>query len=148
MILMACTLCIIIGSASGQDDQRKRDRERAINTKRETPVKVIEFIVGTWEIQSVYKNQKNITNADTLVSFTRIRFNRENQYRAFHDEQDVDSGTFRLNETHSVLYLESADGGEPQSWNVSFHGNTMILQPAETANAFDRSFRYVYVRRE
>ena len=148
-----CSLATIDVAAQDDNDYsnnrgKKKRNEGSINTKQETPVKVIEFIIGTWDIAAVYKNSKNITNEDTLIGLSQIRFNRENQYTAYHEGQEVDSGTFRLNENHSILYLESRDGSEPQSWNVSFENNMMTLQPGETANAFDRSFRYVYARKE
>lgn len=134
--------------AQDDEDRRRRRRDEAINTKQESPVKIIEFIVGIWDIASVYKNDRNITGADTLVGFTRIRFNRENQYRTFRNGEEIDSGTFRLNENHSILYLESAFGGEPATWNVAFDGNLMSLVPGGTTSAFSKSFRYVYIRRE
>mgnify|MGYP003575669013 CR=1 FL=1 len=153
LLSVVCNLVTIDLAAQDDNDysnnrKKEKSNENANNTKQETPVKVIEFIIGTWDIAAVYKNNKNITNEDTLVGLSQIRFNGENQYTAYHEGQEVDSGTFRLNENHSILYLESRDGSEPQSWDVSFENNTMTLQPGQTANAFDRSFRYVYTRRE
>ena len=51
-------------------EKNKKEREEAINTNKKTPVKIIEHIVGTWQVDGIYKGNKDISDSDT-VGYTR-----------------------------------------------------------------------------
>lgn len=144
-IFFLAALSIATLSASAQEEQKKRD-ENAINTRKKTPEKIIEHIVGTWEVEGIYKGKKDISNTDTVGANQTITFDREAKYVSYSANERIDSGTYRLNENHSLLYLESSTGQEPSEWKVSFTNNGMTLQPRETYPHAE-SFRYVYTRK-
>jgi hypothetical protein len=128
-----------------ENERRKRDKN-AINTNKKTPEKIIEHIVGTWEVEGIYKGNKDISDTDTVGANQTITFDRETKYVSYSGNEKIDSGMYRLNENHSILYLESAAGEEPSEWKISFTDNGMTLQPKETYPHAE-SFRYFYTRR-
>jgi hypothetical protein len=132
-------------SAQQQRDDRKKENADAINTKKKTPVKYIENIVGTWKTGRVLKNDKDISNTDTVGTDQVIEFNREGRYVSHSGNEKIDSGAYRLNEDHGILYLESETGEPIAQWNIQFDNDRMILQPRET-NAHAESFKYIYTR--
>jgi hypothetical protein len=129
----------------GQQEKKTRD-ENAINTRKKTPEKIIEHIVGTWEVEGIYKGKKDISNTDTVGSNRTITFDREAKYISYSGNEKIDSGTYSLNENHYLLYLESAGGGAPSEWKISFSNNGMTLQPNATYPHAE-SFRYFYTRK-
>jgi hypothetical protein len=130
---------------AAQEERKNRDKN-AINTRKKTPEKIIEHIVGTWEVEGIYKGNKDISNTDTVGVNSTIIFDREAKYISYSGNEQIDSGRYRLNENHSILYLESAAGQEPSEWKVSFNNNGMTLQPKETYPHAE-SFRYLYTRK-
>lgn len=152
--ILSALLCLFSLSVSAQDDNdytnnrgKKKQNEDAINTKQKTPVKIIEFIVGTWEVEGIFKDKKDISETDTVGSNQIIKFNREGRYVSHSGNEKLDSGIYRLNENHSILYLESETGEEPVEWKVTFSQNgEMTLQPTGTYPHAE-SFRYIYTRR-
>lgn len=144
-IFFLAALSLSTLSASAQEEQKRRD-DNAINTRKKTPEKIIEHIVGTWEVEGIYKGKKDISNTDTVGANQTITFDRELKYVSYSNNERIDSGIYRLNENHSILYLESSTGHEPKEWNVSFTNNGMTLQPRETYPHAE-SFRYFYTRK-
>jgi hypothetical protein len=153
ILLMAGLVWIVASTSFGQGEdniQKDRDRrkdDKAINTRQPTPTKIIEFIVGEWEAEDVYKGSQEVTNTDTLGTGDLIHFNREGQYTQYTGAEKLDSGSYRINEQHALLYLESADGSEPTTWKVNFSedGRMYLRKRDDTAAA--ESFKYVYRRR-
>jgi hypothetical protein len=151
ILFFIVTLGFFYSGASAQDtdnNKRKRDREDAINTRKKTPVKIIEYIVGKWEVDRVYNGDRDVTAANEAQAGKSIEFNSEGRYSSYSDRQKIDSGAYRLNEAHGILYLESETGKPISQWNISFtKSGVMTLQPREsTPNA--ESFKYVYTRTE
>src|SRR5688572_30231775 len=139
--ILSTLLCLSSLILSAQDDNdytnnrgnKKKQNDDAINTKQKTPVKIIEYIVGTWEVEGIYKDKKDISNTDTVGSNQIIEFDREGRYVSRSGNEKLDSGIYRLNENHSILYLESQTGEEPVEWKVSFsQDGDMTLQPTGT----------------
>lgn len=151
--ILAILLCFVSANLSAQDDneyinrKNKKQNDDAINTKQNTPVKIIEYIVGTWQVEGIYKDKKDISGTDTVGSHQVLEFNREGRYVSHSGNEKLDSGAYRLNENHSILYLESETGEEPVEWKVSFNENgKMTLQPMSTYPHAE-SFRYIYTRK-
>ena len=152
IILIGCLVSAISWDVVAQEDNDysnnrgdKNRNEDAINTKQETPVKAVDFIVGVWDITSAQRGQRNITEIEGMENRS-ITFGREKTYVMKDNNEQIDSGTFRMNEAHSVLYLESAEGSA-QEWNITFRGNTMTMQPGHTTSANTDDVTYVYTRR-
>jgi hypothetical protein len=121
-ILIAGVFTVAAGEVLSQDKPE-------VNTQQETPVKIIEYIPGTWVIQSVYRGKENVTTTDTLAAIETIEFNREGRYMSYSGTEKIDSGAYRLNEQHGILYMASENRDDkPVEWKVRFtkDGNMTI----------------------
>ncbi len=135
-------------NAQGQDKKKYSVKDKSdVPVNNETPVKNIEKVVGVWEVTAIYKGAKNITNTDTVGLNRSFEFTRENKYISYSDREQIDSGTFKLNEVQNVIYLESASGNDVVEYKLRFDENTMTLQPSESADANAQRFRYVYTKK-
>jgi hypothetical protein len=133
----------------GNTDYTNREKGKSkntVNTDQKTPVKIIEYIPGTWKIESIYKGEKNITQADTVAMYKTIEFNREGRYVGYSGNEKIDSGAYRINEQHASLYLANESNDKPIEWSVSFakNGNMTLRMKDESKHA--ESFRYIYKR--
>jgi hypothetical protein len=154
LMITAFSFLFVNLNAQGKDDNdysnnrgvKSKVNQEAINSNKGTPVKIIESIVGKWQVDRVLKGDKDITNSDTLVLNRAIEFNRENQYTIMSGNEETEHGSFRVNENQSSLYLERENSQEATEWKVSFNNNgTMTLQQTGTHPHAD-SFKYVYVK--
>ncbi len=98
--------------------------------------KAIESIVGRWELQKVYAGSREITSNPNSENSTWIEFNADGTYRQ--QAEAADQGSYRLNESHSVLYLESEQRKETSSavslhtlteYNISMRDGVLTMQP-------------------
>lgn len=115
----------------------------------DTPDKRIESIVGKWQLQKVYAGSREITtNPNSEGSW--IEFNEDGTYRQ--QAEDGDEGSYRLNENHSVLYLESSQKQESSAavstrdlteYNILMRDGMLTMQ---SRNSNGGSTKYVYVR--
>jgi hypothetical protein len=149
IVFFAGVFSLISLSASAQDEYNKKKedarKEDAINTNKKTPVKIIEYIVGTWQMDEVYKGKKDISDTDTVGMNQTITFDREGRFISYSGEEKIGSGSYRLNEDHAILYLESETGEPITEWNVAFSKEGMSLQPRD-ATSREESFKYIYTR--
>jgi hypothetical protein len=124
--------------------QNEKDLER---NKNRTNVRVkkdlTETIVGTWQVDEIFKGKKDISNTDTIYNETLI-FDNEGKY-VTHGSEKIDSGLYRLNENHSILYLESETEKNTTEWDISFSKGGMTLKP-RVAHAKAPGFKYTYTR--
>ena len=79
----------------------------------DTPDKAIESIVGKWQLEKVYAGSREITSNPNAESRSWIEFNEDGTYTS--QGESNDRGSYRLNENHSVLYLESEQKSETTS---------------------------------
>lgn len=137
--------------AMAQEERKDKDgntsNQNEVPLDNPTPVKNIEKIVGEWEVTSVLNGSKNITDTDTAQLNRSFVFTRENKYISYSNNEQIDSGAFKLNEVQNVVYLESATGNDVAEYRVRFDDNTMTLEPMENADANAQRFRYVYTRK-
>jgi hypothetical protein len=141
-LLVICSVISLQGVA-----QEKKELDKAINSNKKTPVKIIEYIVGTWQIENVYKGDKEVSETDTLADEQRtMEFNRDGKYFLFSGTEQIDSGLYRLNEQQSKLYLESQGNGNPIEWNVTFRKNEMTLRNVQTSAKAEK-LKYIYSRK-
>jgi hypothetical protein len=111
--------------------------------------KAIEDIIGRWQLQKVYAGSREITtNPNSEGSW--IEFNEDGTYRF--QAEDSDQGSYRLNENHSVLYLESDQKKETASavtlqtlteYNIVMRDGTLTMQPKSESSG---STKFVYTR--
>lgn len=102
----------------------------------EVPEKAIESIVGKWQLQKVYAGSREITANPNSENRSWIEFNEDGTYNQQAD--DSDRGSYRLNENHSVLYLESEQQKETSAavssnnlteYDISIRNGTLTMQP-------------------
>lgn len=151
-LCVMCGLCALVSAnVSAQQDrereEREQQREENIPTRQDSPEKAIETIVGTWEPLEASGGQVQSTGGDPIEHHTLV-FNRENQYLILDGQQQLDSGSWRMNEAHSVIYMESTEGDIPRAYHVSFTGNRLTLQPGPSAAARQDRPRHVFRRSE
>ena len=147
MVAGLMALCSTQVFAQNDNTYRKQHDQNAKNTKKETPTKIIEFIVGEWEAEEVYKGQKEVSDTDTLATDQIMAFDREGKYSISTGSGQIDSGSYRISEQHNILYLESAEHTSPPSeWRVTFSDDgKMFLRKRDEANMED--FKFVYRRK-
>ena len=123
---------------------RNKAKRQIVNTDKQTPVKIIEYIPGTWKFEAVYKGKKDITATDTLAQIQSLEFDREGRFVSYSTNEKIDSGAYRINEQHAVLYLTNEDDKRTDEWYVRFgKDNTMTLTMKDVHGGL---FKYVYRR--
>jgi Tfp pilus assembly protein FimT len=143
---------LIPGFSWAQQDANKTAADVPKDTKT---IKGIEKIVGTWKLQSTDSNNKNNANTNSAASrdqdasvsgnaFETIKFGPDGRYTTSGGQaRTSDEGSYRFNETRSVLYLQSDGGQTPTEWNVAFQGHSLTLTSDEGSDRAKKS-KYVY----
>lgn len=106
--------------SDNRENTEKNDNEE-VNTKQETPVKMIELLVGEWQREGSGVQQDNAGE--------RITFTEEARYVRRAGNQKLDSGAFRMNEQLRNLYLESEANGQPSEFEITLEGDVLTLKP-------------------
>lgn len=125
----------------------------AFAQEKGAPDKKFETILGTWKVQKILSGKTEVARNPTSGHW--IEFRADGTY--VNNATSVDSGSYRLNENHSLLYLESRshDGAGNSAkiveWTISLSDNSLTMQ--QKANKSDKSshadkMKYVYVRIE
>lgn len=98
-----------------------------VNTERETPTKMIEYLVGEWQMD----NARGTTGQQGTQGQQnqRMIFTQEARYIEYSGNQKVDSGAYRMHEQLNNLYLESEVNPDPREYEVKFEENRMTLTP-------------------
>jgi hypothetical protein len=142
-VLVAGALSLVAADVLSQEDKTNSE----VNTQQETPVKIIEYIPGTWVIQSVYRGKENVTATDTLAAIETIEFNREGRYMSYSGTEKLDSGAYRLNEQHGILYMASENNDDkPVEWKVSFAKDGTMTISMQNGSKQLENINYVYRR--
>ena len=123
----------------------------AFAQEKGAPDKKIETILGTWKVQKILSGKTEVAKNPTSGHW--IEFRADGKY--VNNAVSIDSGSYRLNENHSLLYLESQlhASATPKivEWTISLDDNTLTMQ--QKANKSDKNshadkMKYVYVRIE
>ena len=150
--LMATSFSVSAQQKRGDTDytnNRSRDKEKKdvpVNTEQATPVKIFEYIPGTWEISSVFRGAKEISGSDTLSSSQTLEFTHDGRYMSNSGTEQIDSGGFRLNEQHGVLYLDSDIHGTTSEWKIDFYRDGSMALQLKDGVVHGERFRYIYKR--
>ena len=114
------------------------------------PDKAIERIVGKWQLEKVYAGGREMASNPNTEDRSGIEFNEDGTYVSQGDSDD--RGSYRLNENHSVLYLESQEKSETNAavpmprlteYTITIKEGVLTMVP-KTENA--GSTKYVYSR--
>lgn len=125
-------------------------QQKAINDKS------IERIVGSWKVQKILSGKTEVAKNPTSGQW--IEFRGDGKY--VNNASSIDSGSYRLNENHSVLYLESqvhasSNESDPKKiveWTISLDNDILTMQQRGNEKSEKKShadkMKYVYVRIE
>lgn len=143
--MIACCLMMTETGWAQQRPQKNRDRT--------TPKKLIEQIVGTWQLEAtVDKSKKKAVPQKDTIGMAWLEFRPDGRYKSGSNGQGgsiqlIDSGSYRLNEEHSFLYLQSdltqSDVSHaPSEWALTLKGNAMTLRGHGSEHAERFLFTY------
>lgn len=133
--LLALQACQPDNRESAQNDGQQKPP-----AKEESPVKMIEELVGEWEQAGPARGAGN-TQPDASQTLT---FTEEARYIVRQGNQKTDSGAYRMNEQLNNLYLESEANEDPREYEVELQRDTLILSAKEGSQGGDDQ---LYVRR-
>ncbi len=105
---------------------------------------MIEYLVGDWKIDKILNEKKDVTEKEKGVDQT-ITFNSEARYVIRSGNDNIDSGSYRMNEQIGSLYLESESNEKPREWKTEFISGGMILT-LKQVNPQQANLRYFYIR--
>jgi hypothetical protein len=114
-------------------------------------------IVGKWKLEGIYDDKNKDAGADS-TSIQAREFDIEGRYTT-RDGQNItiDSGSYRISESHGLLYLESkgrfAKGSKnpttsnQETWKISFQQHdTMNMGMSGPGTNNGKQIRYVFRR--
>ena len=124
LLLAAFSLLTLYSCSNDNRQGTEDDNDNAeVNTRQETPVKLIEYLVGDWQMDSSSERGNNAQGGPG----ERITFTSEARYIVRNGNQKVDSGAYRMNEQLRNLYLESEINGNPREYEVDIKQDVMTL---------------------
>ena len=142
---LSAVLGILTLYACGTDNREsstETDAGEAVNTEQETPVKMIEQLVGEWQLDGSQGGNSPQANNGTQ----RLVFTEEARYIAYSGNQKVDSGAFRMNEQLRNLYLESEANEQPREYEVELQQDVMTLKARQTTQGGQAAQSFTYRR--
>jgi hypothetical protein len=123
---------------------------RAQDSKK-TPDKIIDKVVGAWKIQKITSGKEEVAKNPTSGQWIEFRSNGTFLNQA----TSIDSGSYRIDENQSIVYLESVVNKDPEKttsnmiteWSIAFVNDAMIMQRRSTGKRehADR-MKYFYTR--
>src|SRR5688572_11215614 len=103
---------------------------------KQVPDKIIDKIVGVWKIQKITSGKEEVAKNPTSGQW--IEFRSDGTY--LNHSTSIDSGSYRINENSSIVYLETLVNNDPSKnttkmvteWTVAFANEGMIMQRRST----------------
>ena len=103
---------------------------------KQVPDKIIDKIIGAWKIQKITSGKEEIAKNPTSGQW--IEFRSDGTY--LNKATSLDSGSYRINENSSIVYLESLVNNDPSKngtkmvteWAIAFANDGMIMQRRST----------------
>ena len=134
--------------------QTRRER-----TKTTPPKKLIERIVGVWQLQeTVDKSKKKAVPRKDTIGIEWLEFRPDGRYKSGSNGQagaiqPIDSGSYRINENQNLLYLQSDLDAKkishtPSEWAVTVKESAMTLVGRGDTHAERFQFIYRKVKEE
>ena len=130
-------------SDNRESNESNNANEQQANTKEETPVKMMEILIGEWQLANGATGGGNAGQGGGPVE--RIRFTEEARYIGYSGNQKVDSGAYRMNEQLRNLYLESEATEQPREYEISLQQDALTLKPRQPQAGQDAA-SYTYRR--
>lgn len=136
LALLTLQACQTDSRESAQDNGQQE-----APAKNESPVKMIEGLVGEWELMGPAQGSGDTRQADASQTLT---FTEEARYIVRQGGQKTDSGAYRMNEQLNNLYLESEANGAPREYEVALQRDTLVLSAKEGSQGGEEQ---IYVKR-
>jgi|SRR5690606_1913709 hypothetical protein len=137
--LCFCLFALLACQGDNRQSEATGDENRQPPAERETPLKLIEVLVGEWELISSSGGDGGQPESQ------RLTFTQEARYIIRADGQKIDSGAYRMNEQLQNIYLESEATMRPREFELEVQGDQITLTPRD-GESEGRSTRYVYRR--
>lgn len=147
IVLLSVVACGVSFAQTADDNPKNVDYK-----------KFIERIAGQWTLQQIVdveresssktkkgKDPQKTNDVETdqaTNAMSKIEFYDDARYRMNNSQQAIDSGSYRLNEQHGILYLESDNDQTPVEWKIQLQGKRLSLTGRD-GEATSR-YRYVY----
>lgn len=138
------TIILLTLETSAQNVNREKQNEKEVNTAQETPVKMIQSLVGEWKVDKILKGKTDVTEKSKEREQI-LSFNSEARYVVRSGNEKTDSGSYRMNEQIGSLYLESESDEKPREWKTEFTSDGMILTRKQDSSKKD-NLQYFYIR--
>lgn len=131
-----CLLALLALGCQPDNRQGSAEDTTTVNTERETPRKLIDYLIGEWAVDSASGSAQGGENR-------RIVFTQEARYIVYSGQQKIDSGAYRMNEQLNNLYLESELNEDPREYEISMNGNVMTMKPNQAkGNSGDQTVTF------
>ena len=140
LLLPALLAALAFCSCDVKKTVEKDEQTGEANTKKETPIKLIEYLVGEWQLENPSSANEPRGQSD------RLTFTEEARYIVRSGNQKIDSGAYRMNEQLGNLYLESETNERPREYEIQVNENTMTLKPKDPQNGEDGKTSFTYRR--
>lgn len=137
--------------------QDNADDNQQVNTEQESPTKMIETLVGEWQLAEGGQQQQDEatrqqtddqrSNQQEQAGDQTLEFTNEARYILREGEQKTDSGAYRMNEQLRNLYLESEANEDPREFEVELRRDTLILTARDEQQEQGALDEQVWVRR-
>ena len=138
-IVLSIVLAGSVLFAATAQVQEQQPNQDPVPTKNPAAHKIMERLYGVWRTTDAQSAQSANTQGPQS-----IEFNPEAKYVMKRGDQVTETGSYRVNEQHSVLYLEGSNSKRPMEWKMEFEGNNLILS-ARGANE-GKQQRIVYTK--
>ena len=138
-IFSGCLTLLTLHACQTETRENTNADNQEANTEQESPVKMIEQLVGEWEMDSIVgasgEQEKN----------QRLTFTEEARYVLHSGNNMIDSGAYRMNEQLRNLYLESETNKTPREFEIELQDDRMVLSAKQSNQA--TGTQYIYRRR-
>jgi hypothetical protein len=129
-------------SACNNDNRRDTENDNTdVNTRQDTPVKMIEYLVGEWQMMDRAGGGGGNRDGQGGPG-ERIAFTSEARYIVYQGNQKVDSGAYRMNEQLNNLYLESEANEKPREFELHLKSDTLTLNAKSGSGQNGAAYTY------
>lgn len=140
-VVLALFVSLLTLHACQTDNRQNSQNNKAeVNTKKETPTKLIEALVGEWQKDASGAPPSQANGQEKKVD--RMIFTQEARYMQYSGGQTVDSGAYRMNEQLRNLYLDSESNAQAREFEIDLQDNRMTLKPKSGNQSGDQAETY------
>lgn len=83
-------------------------------------------IIGIWDMEKVYEYEKDVTEKHNPENSRWIEFKADGTFESGGKPFGRNTGTCKIDNVKSILYINSNIEDDDSEWNISFDGNKTI----------------------